>query len=94
MIQALDEAAAAERAALEAWQQRTASVMARLEAIAAAPGADSGRELGDAESEWRNLAGTSGFEMDQVTVAKFGSLVADARYGNRSPESRGGGTPG
>ena len=41
MIQALDEAAAAQRAALEAWQQRTAGVMARLEALAAAPGPDS-----------------------------------------------------
>ena len=79
MIQALDEAAAAQRAALEAWQQRTAGVMARLEALAAAPGPDSERELGDAESEWRNLAGTTGFEMDQDTVARFGALVADAR---------------
>ena len=79
MIQAIDEAAAAQRAALEAWQLRTAGVMARLEALAAAPGPDPERELGDAESEWRNLAGTTGFEMDQDAVARFGALVADAR---------------
>jgi hypothetical protein len=79
MIQALDEAAAAQRAALEAWQQRLAAVMARLEAVAAAPGPDSDRELGDAESEWRNLAGTTGFEMDQDAVARFGAFVAEAR---------------
>jgi hypothetical protein len=79
MLQALDEAAAAARAALEAWQQRTASVMARVEAVGAAPGPDAERELSDAESEWRNLAGTTGFELDADALAKFGTAVATAR---------------
>ncbi len=80
MIQAMDEAEVARRAALEQWQQRVASVMARVEALAAATAtADASIQLGDAESEWRDLAGGGVFEMDQDTVSRFGALVADAR---------------
>jgi hypothetical protein len=80
MIQTMDEAEVARRAALEQWQQRVAGVMARVEALAAAPSApDASIQLGDAETEWRELAAASTFEMDQDTVSRFGALVADAR---------------
>ena len=56
MIQALDEAEAARRAALEQWQQRVAAVMARVEAMAAAPATANARgQLAEAETEWRDL---------------------------------------
>ena len=80
MIQAMDEAEATRRAALEQWQQRVATVMARVEALAAARSAPDGRvQLGEAETEWRELVGNGAFEMDQDTVGRFGVLVADAQ---------------
>ncbi|HXW04174.1 MAG TPA: DUF349 domain-containing protein [Vicinamibacterales bacterium] len=79
MIQSLDEAEAARRAALEQWQQRVVSVMARLEALAAAPSsADARRQIGDAESEWRVLAGSAEQPMDDDTNQRFGGLMAQA----------------
>jgi hypothetical protein len=79
MIQALDEAEAARRAALEHWQQRVASVMARLEALTAVPStADARAQLGDAESEWRELAGSAEQSIDEDTVTRFGALMAEA----------------
>jgi hypothetical protein len=52
MLQALDEAEAAARAALEQWQERVASVMARVEALAAVPSAPDARvQLGQADIE-------------------------------------------
>jgi hypothetical protein len=80
MMQAIDDAEAARKAAQEQWQQRIASLMARVEALAAAPAAaDASIQLGDAEAEWRELAGAGLFEMDQDTMARFGALLAQAR---------------
>ncbi len=80
MIQAMDETEAARKAALEQWQQRVAGVMARTEALAASPSApDASIQLGDAETEWRELAAAGTFEMDQDTVSRFGAMVAEAR---------------
>jgi hypothetical protein len=80
MIQTMEEAEATRKVALEQWQQRVAAVMARVEALAASPSApDASIQLGDAESEWRELAAAGGFEMDQDSVSRFGALVADAR---------------
>ncbi len=54
MLQSMQEAEAARRAALEQWQQRVASVVARVEAIAANPAAPNAeRELADVQAEWR-----------------------------------------
>ena len=79
MIQTIEAAAAARRAAMETWQQRIASVMARTEALAAAPAQPGARQqLGDAEAEWREMAGAAEFELDQDTIGRFGALVASA----------------
>jgi hypothetical protein len=82
ILQAMDEAEAARRAALEAWQQRLAGILARVEAIAAAPslpGAADG--LIDAEAEWRAVSSNPSFELDPDTAGRFGALVDLARAG-------------
>ena len=80
MIQSLDEAEAARRAALEQWQQRVAAVMARAEAVAAAPAVANARgQLAEAETRWRDLIGSGAFEMDQDSVGRFAVLVSDAQ---------------
>ena len=79
MIQTIEAAATARRAAIEAWQQRIASVMARTEALAAAPSQPGARQqLGEAEGEWRGMAGSPEFEIDQDAIGRFGALVAAA----------------
>jgi hypothetical protein len=81
MVQAINDAEAARTAALEEWQQRVGALVARVEALAAAPAAPDAREqLAAAEAEWRET-GAGTFEMDQETVARFGSLVEGARTG-------------
>jgi hypothetical protein len=79
IVQSMDEAAAARRAAFEQWQQHVASVLARVEAIAAAPALPGApAQLAGAEAEWRELAGTGPFELDQDTTARLGALVEAA----------------
>jgi hypothetical protein len=79
MLQTIEAAAAARRAAMEAWQQRIASMMARTEALAAAPSQPGARQqLGDTEAEWRAMAGSPEFEIDQDTIGRFGALVSSA----------------
>ncbi len=79
MAQSIEDAAAAQRAALEHWQQRVATVLARVEALGAAPvAADTRIQLADAEAEWLELAGSGTFAVDPDTNTRFGSLVADA----------------
>jgi hypothetical protein len=80
MIQTMDEEEAAKRAALEQWQQRVAQVVARVEALAAAPSTTgAAAQLDDAEAEWRSVTGNGAFELDADTSARFGALVAQAR---------------
>jgi hypothetical protein len=80
MLQAILDAEAAQRAALEQWQQRVAAVAARLEAIAAAPALPSAREaLADAAIEWRELASGGPFELDPDTAGRYGTLVEAAQ---------------
>ncbi len=79
IAQTIQEAEAAQRAALEHWQQRVATVLARVEAIGAAPvGPDTRHQLTDAEAEWLELAGSGTFAVDPDTNTRFGALVADA----------------
>jgi hypothetical protein len=79
MIQELEDAEAARRAALDAWQQRVASVMARLEGLAASPGTpDAAARVDEAEAEWRELV-AAGFELDQDIAGRFAALIANAR---------------
>ncbi|HSJ97334.1 MAG TPA: DUF349 domain-containing protein, partial [Myxococcota bacterium] len=78
MLQAIEDAAAARRQALEAWQQRVAGVLARVEALAAsAPDATS--QLAQAEEDWRQVAADGSFELDADTGARFDALVEAAR---------------
>jgi hypothetical protein len=80
MIQAIEEAEAARRAAVEDWQRRIAGILTRVEAIAAAPGLPgAGTGLADAEIEWRDLSSNPAFELDQDTIDRFGTLVETAR---------------
>jgi hypothetical protein len=80
MAQAIDEAETARRIALDAWQQRIALIVARVEALAATPGIDEAEaELAAAEAEWRTVAGEPGFELDPDTAARFGAVVGQAR---------------
>jgi Domain of Unknown Function (DUF349) len=80
MIQEIEEAEAAKRAAQEAWQQRVAAVMARVEALTATPGAaDATDRLNQSEREWRELGTAGGFEIDHDTVTRFSTLLSEAR---------------
>jgi Domain of Unknown Function (DUF349) len=89
MLQAMDEAEAAKRAALEQWQQRIAVVMARVDALAASPATPDARlQLGDADAEWRQLATEGRFEVDADTLNRFGSLVASAHAAIDAHERR------
>jgi hypothetical protein len=94
MIQSIEETEAAERAALEQRRQRVASVLARVEALAAAPVVSDTRvQLADAESDWLELAGSGTFAVDTATNARFGSLVTEAhgaidRYDQEQSERR------
>jgi hypothetical protein len=80
MLQAIEDAETARRLALEQWQQRIGALLARVEAIAAAPavpGAD--EQLAAAEGEWREATGQDAFELDTDTAGRFGALVEAAR---------------
>jgi hypothetical protein len=80
MVQSIEDAETARRAALEDWQRRIAGILSRVEAIAASPslpGAETG--LADAEMEWRDISSNPAFELDQDTTARFGALVEAAR---------------
>lgn len=79
MVLAIESAAVARRAALEAWQQRVASVMARTEGLAASPSLpDARHQLADAEAEWRELVAAPEFEIDHDALARFSGLLSAA----------------
>ena len=80
MLQAMDEEEAARRLALEQWQQRVARIVARVEAIAAAPSTTgAAAQLADAEAEWQTVTGNGAFELDADTSSRFGAVAARAR---------------
>ncbi|HVL68052.1 MAG TPA: DUF349 domain-containing protein [Vicinamibacterales bacterium] len=81
LVQQMDDEAAARRAALEQWQQRVAQVVARVEAIAAAPALEGvSAQLDEADHEWRALSAEGGtFELDPDTAARYAVLAAEAR---------------
>lgn len=82
MLQAIQEAEASRRMALDQWQQRVASAVARVEAIAGSPTLPAAaRELTDAESEWQEVAANGTFELDPDTAARFAALVQAAQAG-------------
>ena len=70
MMQALDEAEATRRLALEAWQQKVGNVIARVEALApGAPGA--AEELAAAEAEWAHMVTEPAFELRRLRPVKL-----------------------
>ncbi len=80
LVQAIEQAEAAERAALEAWRQRLAGLIARIEARASTPaGPGSANELAAAESEWRAATAEPPFPIDEETLAKYSRLTDAAR---------------
>jgi hypothetical protein len=79
ILQALDEEEAARRVALEQWQQRVAQIVARAEALTAAPAIGAAAQLSEAEHEWNTITGDGAYELDADTSARFTSLVAQAR---------------
>ena len=80
IIQTMDDEEAARRAALEQWQQRVAQVVARAEALAAAPATPgASAQLDDAEAEWQTITGGGAFELDADTAARFGALILEGR---------------
>src|SRR4029453_13659231 len=78
MMQALDEAEAAKRLALETWQQRVASLVARVETLAP-QAAQAAGELAAMEAEWAALATQPAFELDADSVAQFEAGAGAAR---------------
>jgi len=79
LVQSIDDAEAARKAALDEWQHRVAGALARLENVAAAPFmADAARQLIDVQSEWRDMSSNPVFELDQETTARFGALIESA----------------
>ncbi len=80
ILQEIEDAEAARKAALESWQQRIAGILAKVEAIAAASSVgDAAAQLSEAEAEWRDMNSNPVFELDQETTAQFGALVETAR---------------
>ena len=79
MVQSIDDAAAAERAALEQWHQRVAAVLARVEALAAAPvAADTRVQLAQRRPTGSSSRAHGTFAVDPETNARFGALVTEA----------------
>ncbi len=80
LTQGLEEAEAAKRAEREHWQQRVASVLARVEALAAARVAsETGAQLADIETDWRALTGAGTAAADGDAEGRFAALAAEVR---------------
>ena len=85
MVVAMDQAEAARRTALEAWQQRVASVVAQMEACASAPpGAGTAQRLAEAEEAWRDLLADPAFPVDSETRARYETLAESSRAAVRT----------
>jgi hypothetical protein len=80
MLQAIEEADAARRRALDEWQQRIASILARVEALVATPSVSgAASELAQADEAWQQAIAEPGFEVDADAVSRFGGLMQSAR---------------
>jgi hypothetical protein len=80
MVQAIDEAETAKKAAFEAHQQRVTGALARVEALAASPtmaGAEG--QLQDAEASWAQIVETATHEISAADRERFQSAVSAAR---------------
>ena len=80
MMQAMDDAEAAKKAALDAHQQRVAAAIARVEALAASTTmAGMEDQLRDAESDWSQIVGTATHEIAAADRGRFTAAAAAAR---------------
>src|SRR5258708_5108071 len=83
MVQAMADAEAARRAAIEQHQQRVAAAIARVEALAAPTTmptmAGAGPQLGEAERAWSELLAITDHEISAADRARFSAAVAAAR---------------
>jgi hypothetical protein len=80
MIQAMDDAEAAKKAALEAHQQRIAAAIARVEALAASTTiAGVEDQLRDAESDWSQIVGSATHEIAAADRGRFSAAAAATR---------------
>ena len=76
LVQEMDDAEAAKKAAREEWQRRVGLVLARVDAIAAAlPTADADAQLDETAEAWRGLEESA----DAATVEQFTTKLAAAR---------------
>jgi hypothetical protein len=82
MVQAIDEAEAARRAAIEQHQQRIAGAIARAEALAAStPSAGLEQQLDEAEAAWRDMAAASTHAITAADRGRFDGAVKASRAG-------------
>jgi Domain of Unknown Function (DUF349) len=90
ILQEMDEAEAGRRAVREAWERRISAVLARVEALAAAPGTqDTATLLADAESEWRELAGDAEPDLiERLNARLSGARGAIERHLEKEAERR------
>jgi len=80
MVQAIDEAEAERRAALQAHQQRVASAIARVEALAASPSAAGAAEqLQQAQDGWAQIVATAAHEITDSDRGRFEAASAAVR---------------
>jgi uncharacterized protein DUF349 len=80
MVQAMDDAEAARRAAVEQHEQRVANAIARVDALAASTTiAGAEQQIDEAETAWRELLATEGQEVTAADRARFESSVQAAR---------------
>ncbi len=80
MVQAMDEADAAKRVALEQHQQRVAGMVARVEALAASTTmADAEHQVDEAETAWRELTANATHDITTDERARFEGAVQAAR---------------
>src|SRR6185436_508122 len=80
LVQEMEEAEAARKAALESWQQKIGRVLAKIEAIGASPSvSDAATQVSEAEAQWRDMSSHPVFELEQETTAQFDVQLETAR---------------
>jgi hypothetical protein len=81
MVQAMDDAETARRAAVDLHNQRLAGVLARAEALAQAAATAAPEQADDLEREWRELLTGAPVDIGTDDDARFRGRIADVREG-------------
>ena len=80
MVQAMDEAEAARRTAVDQHHQRLAALVARAEALGASTTiAGAAEQIGEAETEWRAFEAGAAHEIPDADRGRFTGAIAAAR---------------